>query len=101
MATAKKIIIIIGFVVIFTLGYSLGNEDMPFNDTLKVFYQDSVLKKSDKNFESVDEIFYETDVKELINIQTEDDIRTKKSDLINHIWKESIIPQKYDRRYDD
>lgn len=96
MTASKKIIIIIGFIVIFTLGYSLGNENMPFNDTLKVFYQDSILKKNDKNFESIDEIFYETNVKELINIQTEDDIRTKKSNLINHIWKESVIPQKYD-----
>ena len=78
MTASKKIIIIIGFIVIFTLGYSLGNENMPFNDTLKVFYQYSILKKNDKNFESIDEIFYETNVKELINIQTEDDIRTKK-----------------------
>lgn len=96
MAAAKKIIIIIGFIVIFTLGYSLGNEDMPFKDTLKIFYQDSILKKTDKNFESIDYIFYKTNVKELINVKTEEDIQVKRSDLINHIWKENVIPQKYD-----
>ncbi len=96
MTLTKKIIIIIGFVVIFTLGYSLGNEDMPFNDTLKIFYQDTVLKKTDRNFDSIDSIFYETNVKELINIKTENDIQVKRNNLINHIWKGNGIPKESD-----
>jgi len=90
-----KLLIITGFFVIFVIGYSLGNEKMPFNDSLKIIYQDSLKKYSDRDFDNIDDRFYKTDVKSLINIKTENEIEEKRKNLIKYIWKENEIPTNF------
>ena len=90
-----KLLIITGFFVIFVIGYSLGNEKMPFNDSLKIIYQDSLKKYSDRDFDNIDDRFYKTDVKSLINIKTENEIQEKRKNLIKYIWKENEIPTNF------
>ena len=110
MTKTRKSILIIGILLVFTLGYSLGNESLPFNDSLKLAYQDIFQKHSEKNFETIDSIFYETDIDSLIQIESEEDIISKRVDLINFIWKNDKIDTTlsplieknfYDGRYDD
>ena len=110
MTKTRKSVLIIGILLIFTLGYSLGNESLPFNDSLKLAYQDIFQKHSEKNFETIDSIFYETDIDSLIQIESEEDIISKRTDLINFIWKNDKIDTTlsplieknfYDERYDD
>ena len=110
MTNTRKSILIIGILLVITLGYSLGNESLPFNDSLKLAYQDIFQKHSEKNFETIDSIFYETDIDSLIQIESEEDIISKRVDLINFIWKNDKIDTTlsplieknfYDGRYDD
>ena len=82
MTKTRKSFIIIGVLLIFTVGYSIGNENLPFNDSLKLTYQDIFQKNSEKNFENIDSIFHETDVDSLIRIESEEDIISK-LDTIN------------------
>tara|TARA_Y100001936_G_C16073413_1_gene672334 strand:- start:1378 stop:2508 length:1131 start_codon:yes stop_codon:yes gene_type:complete len=108
MNTQKKLIIIAGLVVIFIIGYSFGNEKLPFNESIKLFYKDTFQKNSERNFESIESIFYETDVDSLIKIESSDDILSKKNNLKNFIWKtqemkymsEPLVEKKiYDERF--
>ena len=110
MTKTRKSLIIIGVLLIFIVGYSIGNENLPFNDSLKLTYQDIFQKNSEKNFENIDSIFYETDVDSLIRIESEEDIISKRTNLINFIWKNNTIDPEtppfieknfYDERYID
>ena len=91
MTKTSKSLIIFGAIFIFVIGYSLGNENLPFNDSLKLTYQDIFQKNSEKNFESIEPIFYKTNVDSLIRIESEEDIISKRNNLINFIWKSDKI----------
>lgn len=82
---------IIGFMIIFILGYSFGNERLPFNESIKLFYKETFQKNSERNFESINPIFYKTDVDSLIKIESSNDILLKKNSLKNFIWKDKTI----------
>ena len=110
MTKTRKPLIIIGVLLIFIVGYSIGNENLPFNDSLQLTYQDIFQKNSEKNFENIDSSFYETDVDSLIRIESEEDIISKRTNLINFIWKNNTIDPEippfieknfYDERYID
>ena len=47
------------------------------------------------DFDNIDDRFYKTDVKSLINIKTENEIQEKRKNLIKYIWKENEIPTNF------
>ena len=91
MTKTNKFLIITVISLIFVMSYSLGNENLPFNDSFKLLYQDIFQKNSDKNFENIDPFFYKTDINSLIKIESKEDIILKRNNLINFIWKNNII----------
>ena len=87
MTKKQKFFIIGGFCIIFIFGFSLASPELPFNDSLKVMYQNTFQVHKDKNFETIEPIFQKTDVHSLIDIKSKNDIFEKRNDLINFIWK--------------
>ena len=92
MTTKQKFFIFGGFCIIFIFGFSLASPELPFNDSLKVMYQNTFQVHKDKNFETIEPIFQKTDVHSLIDIKSENDILEKRNNLINFIWKSEEIP---------
>tara|TARA_B100000029_G_C17532180_1_gene943655 strand:- start:432 stop:1556 length:1125 start_codon:yes stop_codon:yes gene_type:complete len=90
MSKGKISVLVFGLIIIFISGYSLGSPELPFNDTIKIYYSEIANINSDRNYETIDDFFYETDVDALINIQTISDIKEKQQKLIQFIWKDDI-----------
>lgn len=73
----------------FVIGFSIGSEELPFDDTIQNF-----IKKSDKDmtkYETIDPIFYETNVDSIINIKNSNDVKKIRDNLQQFIWKESYF----------
>ena len=67
MSKSKVPLLIFSFIIIFFLGYTFGAPELPFNDTIKSYYTEISNIQSDRNYETIDDFFYETDVNSLIN----------------------------------
>ena len=86
----KMIIIII--VGIFILGYSIGSNSIPFDDTVKSYY--SKLTAPNYHEQTSDEILpilYQTNLQSLIHIDNEKDITKTRNQIIDYVWKENVF----------
>tara|TARA_B100000029_G_scaffold239043_1_gene236123 strand:+ start:2863 stop:3996 length:1134 start_codon:yes stop_codon:yes gene_type:complete len=92
MIKNRNLFLIIGFFIIFIFGFSLGSPELPFNDSLKLLYQNTFQIHKDKNFETIEPIFQKTNVRSIIDIDSKNDILEKRNNLINFIWKSEKIP---------
>ena len=106
-----KIIIII-IIGIFILGYSIGSNSIPFDDTVKSYYSKLTAPNYyEQNSDEILPILYQTDIQSLIHIDNENDITKTRNQIIDFVWKESKfsktkMPSKIeldiqDERYDD
>jgi hypothetical protein len=106
-----KIVIII-IIVIFILGYSIGSDSIPFDDTVKSYYSKLTAPNYyEQNADKILPILYQTDVQSLIHIDNENDITKTRNQIIDYVWKEdgfskTKMPSKIeldiqDERYDD
>jgi len=92
MTKKQNFIIIGGFCIVFILGFLLASPELPFDDSLKVMYQNAFQVHKDKNFETIETIFQKTNVNSLIDIKSKEDILEKRNNLVNFIWKSEKIP---------
>ena len=86
-----KIIIII-IIGIFILGYSIGSNSIPFDDTVKSYY--SKLTAPNYHEQTSDEILpilYQTNVQSLIHIDNKIDITKTRNQIIDYVWKENVF----------
>jgi len=106
-----KIIIII-IIGIFILGYSIGSNSIPFDDTLKSYYSKLTAPNYyEQNSDQILPILYQTNVQSLIHIDNENDITKTRNQIIDYVWKEdgfskNKMPSKIeydikDERYED
>ena len=95
MTRNRKIIFVLIPLFLFFIGYTLGSEELPFNETLKFSYNTVVEKNDNQRFEEIDAIFYQTDIENMIDIDSEIDIIEKRKQLIDFIWKDGAkLPTK-------
>ena len=108
----KIIIIIIIIIGIFILGYSIGSNSIPFDDTVKSYYSKLTAPNYyEQNSDEILPILYQTDLQSLIHIDNENDITKTRNQIIDFVWKEdkfskTKMPSKIeldiqDERYDD
>jgi hypothetical protein len=92
MKSKKAVLLALLTISVFFIGYVMGSNELPFNDTLKILYRDATQMDNNEKFEYVDPFFYKTNVSSLMDIKTEQDIKEKRKNLIEFIWKESNFP---------
>jgi len=92
---SRKIIFVFSLIltIVFFIGYSIGTSTIPFDDSIKELYHEYFKSNYDKNkFDSIDPIFFETNVPSLIKISDESDILEKRNSLIQFIWHNDGFP---------
>jgi hypothetical protein len=83
-----KIIIII-IIGIFILGYSIGSNSIPFDDTVKSYYSKLTAPNYyEQNSDKIPSILYQTNVKSLIHVNDERDVIKIRNEIIDYVWKE-------------
>jgi hypothetical protein len=84
-----KIIIII-IIGIFILGYSIGSNSIPFDDTIKSYYSKLTAPNYyEQNSDKILPILYKTNVQSLIHIENKKDITKIRNQIIDYVWKEN------------
>jgi len=82
-------VIVVAIIVIFILGYSIGSNSIPFDDTVKSYYSKLTAPNYyEQNLDQILPILYETNVQSLIHIDNEADIAKIRNQLIDYVWKE-------------
>jgi hypothetical protein len=101
-----KIIIII-IIGIFILGYSIGSNAIPFDDTIKAYYSKLTAPNYyEQNSDQILPILYQTNVQSLIHIDDETDITKIRNQIIDYVWKEdgfskTKMPSKIEQNIQD
>mgnify|MGYP006089036487 FL=1 len=105
--------IIIGIIIgIFILGYSIGSNSIPFDDTVKSYYSKLTAPNYyEQNSDKILPILYQTNLQSLIHIDNENDITKTRNQIIDYVWKgegfsKTKMPSKIeqniqDERYDN
>lgn len=99
-----KIIYFVFFLfVVFVSGYSIGSEHLPLEKTVKLYFLEN--KPSDNDVLKINPILYETNPYDLINLDSDTDIISKKNQLIFYVWKQKTLPNdlpvSIEKIYDD
>lgn len=90
--TKKSISIFIMIIfVIFVIGYTAGSQHIPFSNSLNLIYTKSISPDIEK-YEKIPSIINETIVESLIDIHNVEDVKEKRDQLVDFIWKSDVLP---------
>jgi hypothetical protein len=84
--------IIIGIIIgIFILGYSIGSNSIPFDDTVKSYYSKLTAPNYyEQNSDKILPILYQTNLQSLIHIDNENDITKTRNQIIEYVDTENL-----------
>lgn len=90
MMTMRALIILGVVIFSFIYGGFVGAQHYPPYGIMETVYRHT-LKNYDQQ-ETIDELYWETDVEALITINTEQDVDDRREQLIQSIWKQDVMP---------